>query len=260
MPLVRVLLAVAALAAGAAPVVADEPTPALVAKRYQLDLVTHAPGFPVATKHGPIDGAAADPADLESYTALFACEWSLYPPELVRRTGLKRVVFCKNLHFNGQRRTAIPDFEHDALYFDVTRGRHDDQYVRRVIHHEFFHVVDLKDDGKLYADERWANLNPPGFRYGPGGARLQDDPTVTTTGKDVPGFVNRYAASGVEEDKAELFSHLLVEPETVAARAEKDKYVRAKVERMKELMAAFSTAAGAEFWDAAKTPRPTPKP
>ncbi len=256
---VRVPLAVLLLLGVPAVAPAGDPDLALVAKRYELELVTRVPAFPVKTGHGIIDGAAADDADLTSYTEIFAAEWSLYPPPLVRKTAIKRVVFCKNLSFAGQRRTAIPDFEHDTLYFDVTRGRHDDLYVRRVIHHEFFHVVDLKDDGNLYADERWVRLNAPGFKYGPGGAKLQDDSAATTAGKDEPGFVNRYATSGVEEDKAELFAYLVVEPKAVAERTAKDKYVRAKVERMKELLAAFSAEANDDFWAAVgKTERPEP--
>ncbi|MBA4192375.1 MAG: hypothetical protein C0467_30770 [Planctomycetaceae bacterium] len=229
-------------------------------KKYSIDLVTRTPKFPVKTGHGPIDGAEADRKEAESYAAIFAFEWSLYPPELVRKTGIKAVVFCKDLTFDGQKRTAIPDFEHDTLYLDVSRGRHDDLYVRRVIHHEFFHFVDLKDDNHLYEDERWVKLNPPGFKYGPGGAKLQNDPTVTTTGKDDPGFMNRYAAAGVEEDKAELFAHMMVEPKVVAVRVEKDRYIRAKVERMRELMSAFTPRIDRDFWSAVeKVQRPEPK-
>jgi len=219
-----------------------------VGKKYKLELVLLAPIFPVKTQHGPVDGAEADRKEADSYAAIFAFEWSLYPTELVKKTGLKAVVFCKDLSFAGQKRTAVPDFEHDTLYLDVTRGRHDELYVRKVIHHEFFHLVDLKDDGRLYEDERWGRLNPPGFKYGPGGAKLQDDPTVTTTGRDEPGFLNRYAAAGVEEDKAELFAHMMVEPKLIAARVEKDKYIRAKVERMKELLTGFSLHANKDFW------------
>ena len=161
----------------------------------------------------------------------------------MKKTRLKSVVFCKDLTFAGQRRTAVPDFEHDVLYLDVARGRNDDRYVRKVIHHEFFHIVDLRDDDQLYEDERWVKLNPPGFKYGPGGINLQNDPTVTETGKDVPGFLNRYAAGGVEEDKAEVFAHLMVEPKEMKDRADKDKYMRAKVERMKELLRDFTPKA-----------------
>ncbi|MCE9564242.1 MAG: hypothetical protein K8U57_19535 [Planctomycetes bacterium] len=226
------------------------PDLATLGRKYKLDIVTRAPIFPVKTRHGAIDGAEADRKEADSYAAIFAFEWSLYPSELVKKTGLRGVVFCKDLSFAGQKRTAVPDFEHETLYLDVTRGRHDELYVRKVIHHEFFHLVDLKDDGHLYEDERWVRLNPPGFKYGPGGAKLQDDPTVTTTGKDDPGFLNRYAAAGVEEDKAELFAHMMVEPKMIAVRVEKDKYIRAKVERMKELLTAFSSKADKDFWAA----------
>lgn len=256
MPFARVPVAVWAVACVVSPANGTEPTVALVAKRYQLDVVTHASAaVGVRTSHGRIDGAAADPADRDSYAALFAAEWSLYPPNLVRRTGLKRVVFCRDLRFDGQPRTGVPDYEHATLYLDVSRGRHDDRYVRRVIHHEFFHFVDLMDDGLVYADERWAALNPPGFRYGGGGARFQHDPTATLLGRELPGFLNRYATAGVEEDKAELFAYLMVEPRVVEERAARDRYLRAKVERMKELLAAFAPEADAGFWAAVRAAR-----
>ncbi|MFO0826030.1 MAG: hypothetical protein U0792_23405 [Gemmataceae bacterium] len=256
-PVVLLALAGGTASAQAKPAVPTEVT--VLARKYRLDIVVRKPTFPVKTRLGVIDGAEADHKEADSYAAIFAFEWSLYPVDLVRKTELQTVVFCKDLSFAGQKRTAIPDFEHDTLYLDVSRGRHDDLYVRKVIHHEFFHLVDLKDDGHLYEDERWTRLNPPGFKYGPGGAKLQDDPTVTTTGKDEPGFMNRYATAGVEEDKAELFAHMMVEPKAIANRIEKDKYVRVKVERMKELMLAFSPKAGKEFWLAIEKLDRTPK-
>jgi hypothetical protein len=246
-------------ACGVAPAQPAAPDLAAVARKYDLELVTAAPQFPVKIDGGSIDGAEADREDVERYAAVFAFEWSLYPRELVKRTRLKKVVFCKDLSFAGQQRTAVPDFKNDVLYLDVLRGRDHGTYVRKVIHHEFFHIIDLRDDGQLYQDERWAKLNPPGFRYGSGGAKLQDDPTVTNP-KDDPGFLNRYAAAGVEEDKAEVFAHLMVEPKLMAERAKKDKYMRAKVERMKELLAAFSPKTDETFWEAVeKAERPAGK-
>jgi hypothetical protein len=228
-----------------------------VAKKYDLEIVTTTPEFPVKLRTGVIDGAEAAKADVESYIPIFAFEWSLYPADLVKRTGLRKVVLCQKLSFEKQLRTAVPDFENNVLYLDVARGRKDEQYVRKVIHHEFFHIIDLRDDGMLYVDERWSNLNPPQFKYGPGGAKLQSDPSVTTTGKDAPGFLNRYAAAGVEEDKAEVFAHMIVEPKMIAERAKKDKYIQAKVERMKELLAQFSPRTDKTFWEAVeKAERP----
>lgn len=244
--LVLVGLACGSLASQTKPAIPDISE---VARKYDLEFVTQSPQFPVKLRTGMIDGAEAGKVDIDSYLSIFAAEWSLYPLDLVKRTGLKKVVFCKNLSFEKQFRTGIPDFENNVLYFDVTRGRHDEQYVRKVIHHEFFHIIDLRDDGKLYEDERWSNLNPLGFKYGPGGAKLQNDPTVTTTGRDAPGFLNRYATSGVEEDKAEVFAHMIVEPKRIAERTNKDKYVQAKVERMKELLAEFSPCVDKNFWE-----------
>jgi hypothetical protein len=245
------LLLILALSVGSARAqdLSDAPELSTIEKKYKIAVVTDAPRFPVQIRSGVIDGKAAAKTDADSYAPIFAAEWSLYPTELVKKTRLKKVVFCQDLSFAKQKRTAVPDFENDVLYLDVSRGRTDEQYVRKVIHHEFFHIIDLRDDGKIYEDDRWSKLNPPEFKYGPGGAKLQDDPTVTITGKDAPGFLNRYAAAGVEEDKAEVFAHMIVEPKQVAERAKKDKYMRAKVERMKELLAAFSPKVDDAFWE-----------
>ena len=49
-------------------------------------------------------------------------------------------------------------------------------YQRHAFHHEFFHIIDYRDDGQVYSDSRWARLNPQTFRYGDGGAKMQADP------------------------------------------------------------------------------------
>jgi hypothetical protein len=240
--------------------IATVPDIEAVAKKCALEIVTGTPKFPIKIRTGVIDGAEGSKTDIDSYLNIFAFEWSLYPPDLVKRTGLKKVVLCQKLSFAQQLRTGIPDFENNVLYLDVSRGRHSDLYVRKVIHHEFFHIIDLRDDGKLYEDERWSSLNPPMFKYGPGGAKLQSDPTVTLTGRDEPGFLNRYATAGVEEDKAEVFAHMIVEPKMIAERIKKDQYIRAKVERMIELLASFSPSMDKSFWDTVEeTERPKTK-
>ena len=87
------LLLVALLACGAAaqprpdkPEKQDAPDLASLGKKYGLDVVAKTPTFPVKTTHGAIDGAEADEKDSASYAAIFAFEWSLYPPELVKKT------------------------------------------------------------------------------------------------------------------------------------------------------------------------------
>ncbi len=48
----------------------------------------------------------------------------------------------------------------NTIYLDVS-----DNQSRGVIHHEFFHIIDYKDNGLFvldpYADKKWESLNKP---------------------------------------------------------------------------------------------------
>ncbi len=237
---------------------ADESLPPelrTIARAYEIEIISAAPRFPVETRHGAIDGKEADRKEIQNYTGLFVPEFSLYPVSLVRRTQLKRVVLCSHLAFAGQRRNAIPDFEHDTLYLDVNRGTYSKSYLRKVIHHEFFHIIDYRDDGSLYQDERWSALNPPEFQYGNGGQAVQDQRETSVLTTKFPGFLNHYSTTGVEEDKAEMFANLIVDPTYVEARADKDGVLHAKLKKMKALMASFCPEVNERFWEKAQTLR-----
>lgn len=221
---------------------------AQLADRYSLEIVAADWAFPVPTPHGPIDGTPAADSDVERYSVLLVEEFSLYPPAFVSRTGLKRIVLCTELSFAGQRRNAVPHFQADTLYLDVVRGLHSRPYMRKVIHHEFFHIVDLRDDGQLYADDDWRALNPPDFRYGTGGRNAQELRSTSVLTDQYPGFLNHYSTTAVEEDKAEVFANLMVDPVYVRNRATEDPVLRAKVERMKQILARFSPELTDVFW------------
>lgn len=210
-----------------------------VARAYQIEIVSADPVFPVKTLHGLIEGKGAEGKELESYVGLFASEFMLYPTDFVKRSGLKRVVLCKELSFAGQRRNAIPDYEHDVLYLDVSRGTCSKDYLRAVIHHEFFHIIDYRDDGLVYKDERWTALNLAEFKYGSGGRNAQDLQETSVLTDRFPGFLNHYSTTAVEEDKAEVFANMIVNPVYVGDRGKKDVVLRAKVERMRALLVDF---------------------
>lgn len=221
------------------------------AKAYKIEIVATDAKFPVKCSYGTIDGKVADRKAVEAYAALFVPEFNLYPPDLIKRSKLKRVVLCTGLMFADQQRTAIPDFEHDALYLDVARGAANKAYVRKVLHHEFYHVIDLRDDGNLYKDERWVKLNPADFKYGTGGKNAQDKGDTSVLSDKYPGFLNHYSTTGVEEDKAEVFANLVVDAAYVAERAKKDRVLASKVERMKELVTKFCPDVKEGFWESA---------
>lgn len=249
-PLVVVAASLPGLAAGQLPSKLDD-----IAKKFQINIVTSNPAFPTAMTSGKIDGQAADEKSLQEYAHLFAEEFSLYPADLIRRTKLKKVVLCRDLSFAGQRRNAIPDWEHDTLYLDVSRGNYSRPYMRKVIHHEFFHLIDYRDDGQIYRDDRWSALNPAGFTYGTGGRNAQNQRSTSVLTAEKPGFVNHYSTTGVEEDKAELFANLIVDHAYVESRVGKDVVLRAKVERIKEQLAEFCPEMNETFWKAVRSKR-----
>src|SRR5690606_1012800 len=104
----------------------------------------------------------------------------------------------------GQERWAVPDFVHETLYLDVAvRFARDEVFQRRVIHHEFYHLLEEEWNGDPYfKDPAWAALNTPEHRYGAGGAANRDR-RLSLFNHPAPGFVSRYAMTGLEEDKAE---------------------------------------------------------
>lgn len=219
---------------------------------YRIQIESAKPVFPVATTYGKIEGRAADAEEIDRYAALFSREFSLYPPALMKLAGLKRVVLCKRLSFAGQLRAAIPDFEHETLYLDVIRGGWQPLYLCKVLHHEFFHMVDYRDDGLLYEDKPWASLNRSTFKYGTGGKNAQRVSEACTLTDKYPGFLNYYSTTGVEEDKAELFANLIVEPEYVEGRAQTDPVLKAKVQALRALMASFCPDLNGQFWERAR--------
>lgn len=221
---------------------------AKLAKQFKIEVIAAQPAFPVKTFHGVIQGQAAGDKEWQHYVPLFVFEFSLYPASLVQRSKLKRIVLCRALSFAGQRRSAIPDYQHDTLYLDVARGTHSPAYLRKVIHHEFFHLIDYQDDGLVYQDERWSALNPANFKYGRGGASAQEMRETSVLTTRYPGFLNHYSTTAVEEDKAEVFAHLIVDAAYLEERIKTDVVLRAKVQRMKELMAQFCPDMNEAFW------------
>ncbi len=220
-----------------------------MAQQFEIEILATTAASTAYTHHGQILCSDASGAAIEAYTVLFADEFSLYPKLAIEKSQLERVVLCEKLSFDGQRRSAVPDFAKNTLYLDVRNGEFDELYQRQVIHHEFFHIIDYRDDGELYEDADWMTLNPADFSYGTGGANAQEIANTGLLTTQYPGFLNHYSTTGVEEDKAELFGYLLVSTEHVVARAANDPVLRAKVARMKQLFADFCGGDQDGFWN-----------
>ncbi|GAA0345557.1 hypothetical protein GCM10009092_07550 [Bowmanella denitrificans] len=173
-------------------------------------------------------GYEQDPK-LLNYLALFEQEIAKLPPAVLRLSGLDKVAFVRALSVGPQPRAAVPDYIHEVLYYDVDAPG--DAYLRHVVHHEFYHMLEQQLYGSAYyKDPLWHSLNPDGFVYGNGGAYARDS-SVSVFSHPHPGFVNGYAMSGLEEDKAEIWAIIWAQQswQAVETLVEIDSILQAKI-------------------------------
>jgi hypothetical protein len=207
---------------------------ALLERRLEIEIVPAFASIRESSSNQFVTARAIDEGDLAAYTPILVGELGRYPASALRAAGLERVVLCRELRYAGQRRNAVPDFEGRTLYLDVGRGMSHAGYMRRVLHHDLYHMIDLRDDGQLGVDPAWASLNPDGFHYGDGGRNSQDRADTSVLTDAYPGFLNHYATTAVEEDKAETFAWLMTDPDELERRSRVDPILAAKTARVRD--------------------------
>jgi hypothetical protein len=230
-------------------------------QKYGLTVVLKASPFIVDCHDGRIHGKEADSKNFDSYWPLFWSEWNLYPSELVKQTRLERIYLCEGLEFENtalgwppQERTALPDFEHHDLYLDISRGHENILYVRKVIHHEFFHIIDFCMNGLAEHDPEWEGLNDPStFKYGGGGELFQNHQSTSVLSEDRRGFLNEYSTSKVIEDKAEIFANMVAEDRNVIQQRSDIGIIKQKIQKMEERLKNFCPQLDKQFWEMAGT-------
>jgi len=218
-----------------------------LARTYGLDIVLASQQFEVDNGKWIVQGSAPH-TGTKAYAQLFAAEFSVYPPNLVRRAYLRRIIFCQDLYCEGLRRGIVPDFISGDLYVDILGRGGGELYKRSIIHHEFFHMINYQADGLSDRDDRWSSLNTRGFKYGRGGWSVQDVPGTSILSDDYPGFLNHFSMSAMVEDKAEIFSHMIVDSAYMKERIARDPIVGAKVQRMKEFLEHYCKEVDESFW------------
>jgi len=153
--------------------------------------------------------------DLDIYVPLFLFEFSLYPVTFVRRLELKSIYFSGDINIStdsySQNRDAIPDYSEDVMAMIYSCKVRSVKDIKNIIHHELFHFYDYIEDGVLYGpDYEWEKYNTPGFFYRSGGVNHREWKALDPAFK---GFLNFYSTTGIEEDKAEIFSFIMINPD-----------------------------------------------
>lgn len=168
-------------------------------------------------------------------------EWSRYSNEVLANSGLKAVYLIKDLNVNGQARSGMPDPEvTHSLYFDVSEqylNSEGGSYMRRTFHHEFSHLIEYHlFDSYAPKDSVWSGCNATGLKYGNGGAAMYANADYAHKWHPQKGFVNGYATSGIEEDKAEMFAYYMTDASTLRDLANKDENIACKLHQTELLL------------------------
>lgn len=222
---------------------------------YGIELTTNTKNIPPTSwglQYTPI--TVGDEQKLSSYLSLFEQEFSKMPPELLTLSNLKSVVFVKDMSVVEQPRAAVPDYLNEVLYYDINVKSA--AYARRVIHHEFYHMLEQELFGSAYyIDPDWTILNNSTFSYGNGGAFSRKG---SLSGYDHPitGFINGYAMSGIEEDKAEIWTILWLDYnwQKVYPMLKADCVLISKINQLINQMAERTEALPVSFWHARFNP------
>jgi len=220
---------------------------AKLAADYGIEIVVLDASTKVQRSDYNVTGEAVSDEMLARYEPILEAEWRRYPRTLMVMTRLGRIVIGKNVRVLDQPRAAVPEFYPGWFWLDADVGSRLPDYGRHVIHHDFFHMIDEYDSPDGRVDRAWEKLNLPNVKYGNGGWFMQKG-NVGALRTDLPGFLDEYSTSAVEEDKAEIYSHLITSRDFVLERTKLDPVIASKVERIKSLIVAFEPQMGATWW------------
>ncbi len=222
---------------------------AQLADQFHIVIETEDESFPVQSSSGLIEASNPNSSDLKTYLPIFLDEFAQYPPEVILRSGLKKIVLCRDLKVADQATAGLADHDNEILYLDTGIGKDfPAKLLCLVIHHEFFHIIDSKEN-HTYTDSSWSALNEPDFKYGSGWQSAKKTATMFMLNYALVGFLNRYSMSAVEEDKAEMFANMMVDYRRVKERIElDDPILEAKFLRIKEFLRKFCPSFNDAFW------------
>jgi hypothetical protein len=221
-------------------------------RKYELSVITDA-----SKRTGAVTFDAINEIQKDMCGKVLSAELGIYDRGAIKACQLQRLILCTNLRSNKRPLNGLADigrFMIDTLVLNaagITTRRED---TRATLHHELFHAIDYRDDFQHYADTEWRLT----YKYN---ESLQF-PNRTKFGKNayfppfnyehlegVPrGFLNRYATQSVREDKAVIYSWLIIRYRELMKIAQADAIVASKVAYMKNLLGKFHSSFDSEFW------------
>jgi hypothetical protein len=171
-------------------------------------------------------------------------ELDRYPPAVVKRIGLHRVLICTDLTAAGRVVGGTSDFSTGTLYLSTADADGGPAMFRHIVHHELFHLIDYAAGTLGRPDPAWTAANPAGFQYGGGGFDALTQNASVDLASATTGFLTSYSRSAIEEDKAEVYGWLMADPGAASERAAVDPTVQVKLARLREILTGFDPELG----------------
>ncbi len=161
-----------------------------------------------------------------------------YPDDFMDYARANRFILTRNLrlYYDGVYRRIGGLAATNDLYINLNNIR----YSYSTIHHELMHSFDLAYDA-TFQDSDWERLNYPvysdGFDYGDGGASALGD-SFNHKFYPLEGFIQGYATTAVEEDKAVTFEYMMVESnyQRMEPKLESDSVLVSKVDYLEDFL------------------------
>jgi len=196
----------------------------------------------------------SDTFALKKYLKILRAEFSKYPENFFVNIGISTIVIGEDMHYNGQKRAAIPDPYLATVYYEIDPD-YETYYYIHTLHHELHHCTEYAIWKDMYFDwDKWTSRNKKKFRYGNGGASTYEGENTKIDWYSFihpqKGFVNLYSTTGQEEDRCEIVSLIMSDEERkfLFKLSEKDKIIRKKVKLMLELLDNISGTEN-NFWN-----------
>jgi hypothetical protein len=211
-----------------------------LAKQFDIEIVSATAVVEGSLSHGKIEWRNQQEA-----CDLLTAELGIYPTSIIKASKLRRIIVCSKLRVNEISAGGALKGEFGTLYLSL-EDRQGSGYRRLAFHHELFHCIDYNDDALRYLDPDWTRLNEPGFSYSSFYRNSNKQNQIVNR----LGFTSHYAMSAVQEDKAELYAHMIMHYKAVERQAKSDPILKRKIDRMKQLLTHFCSDYNESFWSA----------
>lgn len=152
---------------------------------------------------------SGDLALAKSMAKYYAEEFAKYPKDFVVDAALNQVVLAKTITFDGVTSTGPYAYQQSIYEFLPSDATTNPDNWRRVIHHEFWHVVDGGFPSIMSGQEaQWRAANGSGYLYVSEGGTLR---SVLADGHPL-NFIDATAEQSYAEDRAQVHSALMAQP------------------------------------------------